>query len=353
MDVNASVRAFCKLAGETTCDAIQVWRGQVGGRPAADDLIATSPIDKTLDPNRLAAAIIAESDECAGRTRFTIKGVRAGVEVVRDRLILDGGQPEQLQRNTHTRALVTPTAGVGPARPIDGVLDEVGEMQGVEFGARTNAAIASALLREQMKQNVQLVGMLMDHSAKMQGPLLKQTETLSSALQVAHKQLIEGAEQHVAHVRQGRALEAEAKTEERKAAAFEKTGEAFAKYLPGVLARFSRKYGIVGDDDENDPLLEKLVKSFKSSQIERMQKVLDPEQLALFAEVWASIDEREGKREAKKKNGGKKNGRKVVSGTTRESKSETPADAPDSAATVNAAAALGAAFGGLRLGAGT
>lgn len=343
--VAGTVADFCKLAREHQVDAVQVWRGPVGGK-GGDDLIATQPI-ATLDADRLTLAITTEADECAGRVRFTLKSVRAGVEVARDRVILEGGVVGgPITRSSHAQgSLVNPPPGLAPPRAVDGILEDLASSGVSDFGARTNAAVASALLREQMKQNVQLVNLLVDHTSKMQGPLLKQTETLSAALDLAHKKLIDGAEAHVAHVRQGRVLEVEAKNDERRAAAFERTGEMFAKYLPGVLARISRKYGIAGEDDENDPLLEKLVTSFKSSQIERMQKILDPEQLALFAEVWASMDERQGKREAKRKTkkGAAQSGRRVVD--TRKTST------PDASAANGAAAAL-EALSGLRLASG-
>lgn len=310
MEIQPKIAALVEQGRKAKASAIQVFASVVGTRASADDLITTKPLDLAgieahALADQIACEITDELEERHGPVRFRIKVIKNGAELARDTLRLEGraAPPKGLtvvrgQTGDGRSALVHTSEGAGEARSQIGTEDLLlpdGAMTGT-----ASTAVVLSVLRMQMQFNRDLSR---DYVALVQAshkPLLDQNAMLGDALMKANAQIIASAEQHRESVRQTRLLEAEARTEERKAAALEKAGEMLAKYLPAALARISRKFGIVAADEENDPLLEKLVLSFKSSQMAQMQKILEPEQIALFADVWASMDERRGKKGKKK-----------------------------------------------------
>lgn len=307
MEITARIAALIEQGRKAKCNAIQVFASVVGTRTAVDDLVTTKPLDAAIDglADHIAQEILDELEERHGPVRFRLKVIKQGAEIMRETLRLEGrANPPRgmtVVRGSSTSshgALVHQSEGTGPATAQIGTEDLLlpdGAMSGT-----ASTAVVLSVLRMQMQFNRDLSRDFLSLVGASHKPLMDQNAMLADALGKANAQIIASAEQHRESVRQTRVLEAEARTEERKAAAIEKAGEMLAKYLPAAIARISRRFGLVAPDEENDPLLEKLVLSFKSSQMAQMQKILEPEQIALFADVWASIDDRRGKKGKKK-----------------------------------------------------
>lgn len=320
-DLNTRVRNLLATGIKNKASVVQIWR-RSDGTTGEYDLVHTSPMDKADGfADRLVEKINDELDEVCGPQQFLLKVRHDGEDVAVEKVKGDGRW-----RPADGTIVVgrTPSGSVDPRRAPPGALPalDVGELQlpdGALTGGATTA-VAMTLLKQQMRHTESMTRIVVELSGKIHEPLIKQTEILGNALEKATQQLTASAAAHVDQIRSTRVLEAEARTEERKAEAWAKTGEQLAKYLPGVLARFSRKFGIVAADEETDPLLERLVMSFKPEQLGRMQEILGPEQIALFAEVWAVMDERKKKRGEKGK------------ATVRDMKKSAPASTSSSSA---------------------
>ncbi len=301
--INARVRHVVATAKARGCVSVQLAR--VVGR--SEEMISNLPVtdgDEGQIADRIAESITDELEGLAGSHAFIVRAVSdGGSEVARERIRETGR--------------VKPGAQIvragGTSVELSGAMGEIaGEPYSPDGALTGNAstAVLVALVRQQMKHNEAMTAHLVALSARVHDPLVRQVEILGGALTQANSKLLEAAGQHVEMVRQSRVLEAEARAEERKAQAWAATGEQLAKWLPVALARISRAWGMKEDGAAaDDPMLEKLVLSFTPDQLAQMQATLRPEQIQLFAEVWANYDEKRTKREAEKKNGNeKKNG---------------------------------------------
>lgn len=307
MEINSRIAALIEMGRKAKANAIKVFVSYPGARAAAEDMLTTAPLDQpsALEglADRLATEITDELEERYGPTRFRLRVIKDSREIAVETLRLAGravSAPGQSIVRNASGAIVSAPNGVGDARPMD-----PGDLvlpDGALTGTATTA-VSIHLLRMQMDFNKQLMKDYRELALGAHAPLLSQNKMLGDALEKANGQLIASAEQHREAIRQSRVLEAEAKAEERKAAAIEKAGEMLAKYLPAALARIGRKFGIVAADEETDPLLEKLVLSFKSSQMGQLQRILEPEQLTLFADVWQAMDARRGGKRKKGEKG--------------------------------------------------
>lgn len=305
MDLVSRIQALIDLGKKSKATAIQIYASQPAARSNTDELVTTKPLEPaTLAEglaDQIAQEMLDELEERSGAVRFRAKITKAGAEIARETIRLDGrAAPVQglnIVRGSNGQAQLMPN-GAGDARTqltTDDLVLPDGAMTGT-----ASTAVVLAVLRMQMNFNRDLSRDYLALAGQSHKPLLDQNSMLGDALGKANAVIITSAEAHRDAIRQTRVLEAEAKTEERKAAAIEKAGEMLAKYLPAALARISRKFGIVAADEETDPLLEKLVGSFKSSQMAQLQKILEPEQITLFADVWQAMDDRKGKKGKKK-----------------------------------------------------
>ena len=302
-DVNSRVRALLGTARKHKAATVQVWR-QAQGTTGEPDLVHAAPLEAgDAFADRICSVIFDECEELAGRHVFLVRAKDAeGLEIAAERLKVEGRaqRTDVVVRSEQDRRVdpLRSPPGQGPAQNYDAA--DLVLPDGALTGTATTA-VCMALLKQQMRFTESLARIVTDLSGKSHEPLVRQTEVLGNALASATEKLTSSAAAHVELVRQTRVLEVEARIDERKAEAWAKAGEQLAKYLPAAIARISRKFGAVAEDEENDPLLEKLVGSFKPEQLAAMQQILGPEQIALFAEVWASMDERKAKRGGKGK----------------------------------------------------
>lgn len=261
------------------------------------ELVASSPVNDEELASDLARIALVEETQI--RVRDDLASLPQNGEPAVYILTITSEEGRELARDrirlrTSSAPTDESTALARPGPPPGSVAWEHNEER-----SPTNAVMAAALLRQQYRHNEALAGSVVKSYA---GTIQQTTAllgTLSEALDKSIRARLSDAELHISNARQARTMEAEARAEEMRAEAMKLAAGTLAEWLPVGIHKIARKYGMSGDD-AIDPLLEKMILSFKPEQLDSLQGILSPLQREMLGDVWCMVNDRVKARDAKK-----------------------------------------------------
>jgi hypothetical protein len=223
-----------------------------------------------------------------------LHSVPVGTDVAVYILTINGDEGQELARDKVR--LRVPQQATGIVGPAPGSKD----WEPTADAKPTAQVMQTAMMRQQYRHNEAMAKALVGSQAGLATVVEKVSGlvgSLSDKLDASHNARTKDAESMITVARQQRLLEAEARTEEMKGQAMKSAAETLSEWLPVAFHKIARKYGMSGDD-AIDPMIEKMVLSFKVEQLDGLAQVLNPVQMQMFGDLWCTIKDRA---EARKK----------------------------------------------------
>lgn len=287
------VEALVSSAVRCDCRQIQVWHCPDGGS-VRELLISTIELNDesaTTPRDLVDQVVLTIQDEAAslpvGFHAFSVRGLNAeALDVVRERIRITGSAPTSASDRLAR-------AEIGDEIDHEASLERA---SGMALHPREVATLAG-ITRQQMRHNEALTAMMIKGFGANAQVSQQIIEQLGMRVLTLTEKLEKQADSYLDSHRKTKLVEAEARASDARGRAIEIGANVVAEYLPVALHRMSRKYGIAGDS-ELDPMMEKMIDSFDEKQLPKLAEILKPQQQALFAEVWMTVQNR---KEAKKK----------------------------------------------------
>ena len=287
------VEGLVSSAVRSDCKQIQVWHCPEGGA-VREELISTIDLNEEAPTARshVDQVVLTIQDEAAslpggGFHAFSVRGLNSdGLDVVRERIRIPGTAPASASDRL---------ARVEIGEEID---HEAGleRTSGLALHPREVATLAG-ITRQQMRHNEALIAMVVKGFGANADVSQKLIEQLGMRVLTLTEKLEKQADLYLDSHRRTKLVEAEARASDARGRAIEIGSQVLADYLPVALHRITRKHGLAGDA-ELDPLMEKMLDSFDEAQLPKLAEILKPQQQALFADVWMTVQSR---KEARKK----------------------------------------------------
>lgn len=262
------------------------------------ELVSTSSVtDEELREDFGRIAII---EECQLRIRDDLGSLPANGEPAVYLVTITNDDGRELGRERIRVRAPAPPASSELATQIPG-MPPPGSKEWEHTDARTPSAqvMQQAVLRQQYRHNEAMAGSIVKSYAPTMEKMTGLIGTLTGALEASYEARARDAEKMISVQRQERTLAAEARAEELKAEAVKLAAGTFAEYFPVAVHKIAQKYG-VSSDATIDPMLEKLVLSFKSEQLDALSTVLTPFQLQILGDLWCTVKDRVEERKKKK-----------------------------------------------------
>jgi len=291
------VEVLVSSAVRSQCAKVEVWHCADAGA-VRDTLISSIELTDDHDTPRTIVdqVVLVIQEEAATLARgfhaFSVRGVlEDGSDVVRERIRIRGSDSSPGDESARMAR-----AEIGEEVEHEHALERA---SGLALHPREVATLAG-MTRQQMRHNEALMSMMIKGFAQTGDTSARMIEQLGLRVLTLTEKLERQADTYLDSHRKQKLVEAEARASEMRGRAIELGANTLAEYLPVALHRISRKYGIAGDA-ELDPMIEKLVGSFDEEQIKRIGPILKPQQQALFAEAWLTVQTRKEEKEKEKK----------------------------------------------------
>ncbi len=281
------VEALWNLA--RTMKAATITVARVDGRSVEPLLV--QPI--TEDRVQIENCVICAQDEAAALEKginhpflFYVSNEH-GAEIARERIRFPGN------REPTTHALSQQGADAA------GLTDDAhGKNWPGQYHPRESASMFG-IARQQMRHTEAMAGLVVKLAEKAGEGNRQLVDKLQDRVEALTDKTIKQADAVIGAHSQNRLIEAQARREEVETEAIRATAQVLAEWIPLGLHRVARKYGLAGDS-ELDPMLERIVETFSSPQIDQLKDILTPPQKAIFAEMWMKVNDRRTKREKEK-----------------------------------------------------
>lgn len=252
------------------------------------ELVSTSAVtDEELREDFGRIAIIEETQL---RIRDDLGSLPANGEPVIYLVTVTNDDGRELGRDRIRIRAASPSSELATSGPA---LPPPGSKEWEHSDPRTPTAhvMQQAVLRQQYRHNEALAGSVVKSYAPTMEKMTGLIGTLTGALEASYEARARDAEKMISVQRQERTLAAEARAEEMRGEALKLAAGTFAEYFPVAIHKITRKYGLSGDD-AIDPILEKLVLSFKPEQLDGLSSVLTPFQLGVLGDLWCTVKDR-------------------------------------------------------------
>jgi hypothetical protein len=304
------VEALVSSAVRCDCKQIQVWHCPDGGA-VREELISTIELNEEAPTARthVDQVVLTIQDEAAslpggGFHAFSVRGMNAdGLDVVRERIRIPGTAPASASDRLAR-------AEIGEEIDHEAGLERA---SGLALHPREVATLAG-ITRQQMRHNEALIAMVVKGFGANAEVSQKLIEQMGMRVLTLTEKLEKQADMYLDSHRRTKLVEAEARASDARGRAIEIGSQVLADYLPVALHRITRKHGLAGDA-ELDPLMEKMLDSFDEAQLPKLAEILKPQQQALFADVWMTVQAR---KEARKKEAAAKEAKKQEGSATDE-----------------------------------
>lgn len=284
---HSRVEALWNLGRSMKASTITVAR--VDGRSAEPLLV----LPLTEDRVQIESCVICAQDEAASLEKginhpfvFFVSNEN-GNEIARERIRFPGN------REPIVRAM---SQGEADQAGIEG--DAHGGTWPSKFHPRETASIYG-IARQQMRHTEAMAGLMVKFGSTIAEGNRALVDKLQDRVELLTDKTIKQADAVIGAHSQNRLIEAQARREEVETEALRATAQVLAEWLPLGIHRIARKYGLAGDS-ELDPMLERIVETFKPDQIDKLKDILEPAQKAIFAEMWMKVADRREKRDKDK-----------------------------------------------------
>lgn len=249
------------------------------------ELVSSSPV--TDEEIREDFGRIALIEETQLRIRDDLGALPAGAEAAVYIVTIQAEDGRELARDRLRLRVEGAIERAGDTGPAPGSRD----WEASEARTPSSAVMQAAIVRQQYRHNEALAKSVVGAFA---GTMEKTTgliASLADKLEASYAARARDAEQSIAVARAQRTMEAEARAEEMRGEALKLAASTFAEWFPVAVHKIARKYGASGDA-AIDPILEKLVLSFKPEQLDGLAQVLTPMQQQILGDLWVTVKDR-------------------------------------------------------------